>query len=209
MWEVIVLIATVLALLLVLSKLPFTKKELLEAEAKEGGDSKTGNNSPLPSDLRSARKLSLEEKKELADQLFEQGDLKKAEKLYLDLVVEEPQNASLYNKLGLLYLENKNLKDAKSALLQALDLEKENDTFYNNLGLILYEAEAYEEAIDAYEKSIAINKGVASRFANLGLAYFMVKKYRKAADAFEKALVLDPENEKYKEQLKGAEEKIS
>lgn len=191
MWEIIVFLATVLALIMVLKKLPVD----LAATDKNGDgviDEQDKEKTP----------------REQADEYFESGELKKAENLYLKILGKDPDDAGIYNKLGLIYLQGKNFKDAKSALRQALKLEPENDTFYNNLGLLYYEMEDYDAAIEAYEKSVAINDKLPSRLVNLGLAYFMTKKYRKAADVYEKAIILDPRNEKYAELLKQAEEKL-
>lgn len=193
MWEIIVFLATVLILVMILRKLPV---DLAMAPTDKNGNGKaspaSGGKTP----------------RETADECFERGELKKAESMYLRILDKEPDDATLYNKLGLIYLQDKNFKDAKSALKQALKLEPENDTFYNNLGLVYYEMEDYDEAIEAYEKSVAINDKLASRLVNLGLAYFMIKKYRKAADNYEKAIILDPRNEQTKELLKQAEEKL-
>lgn len=188
MLEVIVFIATVIALIMILRKLPVEVGEAAKANGK--------------------RSMGASGLREEGDEYFEKGELRKAERIYLKLLKEQPDDATLYNKLGLVYLEDKDFKDAKSALLQALKLEPENDTFYNNLGLLYYEMGHYENAIEAYEKSISINDKIASRLVNLGLAYFMCKKYRKAADSYEKAIILDPRNEAYVELLKKAEEKL-
>jgi tetratricopeptide (TPR) repeat protein len=188
MWEIIIFLATILVLVMVLRKLPVDRAT----------DSKVGE------DEEEKEKSLLEQ----ADEAFEAGDLKRAENLYLRVLNREPEDAALYNKLGLIYLQGKNFRDAAQALKQALKLEPKNDTFYNNLGLLYYEIGQYDDAVDAYEKSISINDKVPSRLVNLGLAYFMAKKYRKAADNYEKALILDPRNEQYRELLTQAEEKL-
>ena len=187
MIEVVVFIATVILLIMVLRKLPVD----VDTSTKEG-------------DKADNQEKSLREQ---ADDFFEAGDLKKAERTYLKVLSQEPDDAGVYNKLGLVYLQDKNYKDAKASLKQALKLEPDNDTFYNNLGLLFYEMEKYEDAIEAYQKSIEINDKIASRLVNLGLAYFMTKKYKKAIDVYEKAIILDPRNENYVELLKKAEEK--
>jgi len=188
MLEVIVFVATVIVLIMILRKLPVDADTALKQASGRG----------------SQEKNQLAE----ADELFEQGELKKAEKMYLKLLDKNSKDATLFNKLGLIYLADKNFKDAKSSLKQALKLEPENDTFYNNLGLLYYEMGKYDDAIKTYEESIGINDKIASRLVNLGLAYFMNKKYRKAADAYERAVILDPRNESYVELLKKAEEKL-
>lgn len=189
MLEVVIFVATVIALIIVLRKLPVDVDKVSDS-TRHKKSSKTNN-------LR-----------EEADEHFEKGELKKAESAYVKLLKQEPQDATLYNKLGLVYLENKDYKYAKSALAQALKLEPENDTFYNNLGLLYYETGRYSDAIEAYKQSIDINDKIASRLVNLGLAYFMNKKYRKAADQYERAIILDPRNETYIDLLKKAEEKL-
>ncbi|OGB73764.1 hypothetical protein A3K24_02955 [candidate division Kazan bacterium RIFCSPHIGHO2_01_FULL_44_14] len=189
MWEVIIFIATTAFLIMVLRKLPVDAETTFKETGKKAETKE--------------KSLRVE-----ADEYFEQGESKKAEVAYLKLLSKEPNDASLFNKLGLIYLESKNYKDAKAALLAALKIEPENDTFYNNLGLLYYEMEDYDLAIEAYEKSVAINDKIASRLVNLGLAYFMNKKYRRAADQYEKAIILDPRNENYIELLKKAEEKL-
>lgn len=191
MWEIVIFLATVVILIMILRKLPV---DLTQTDRNGDGVVNEEDKEKTP--------------RELADEYFEKGELKRAEAHYLKILSKEPDDATLYNKLGLIYLQDKNFKDAKSALKQALKLEPENDTFYNNLGLLYYEMENYDDAIEAYEKSTAINDKVPSRLVNLGLAYFMTKKYRKAADAYEKAIILDPRNEQTQELLKQAEEKL-
>ncbi len=196
--ELIIFAATVVLLIMVLKKLPLEKEVVkrLSHEArqltKDEEDDDAGDEDVM------AR----------ADRLAQAGEYQKAERIYLRLITKDSQDASLYNKLALVYLGDKNYKDAAHALEQALQLEPDNDTFYNNQGLLQYQEGQYEEAIESYEKSIAINNKVASRFMNLGLAYFMSKKYRKAADAYEKALILEPHNEEYKRLLADAEAKL-
>lgn len=188
MWEIIVFLATIAVVIMVVKKLP------VDLAPTEKGDEVDD------------REKSLREK---ADEYIEQGQLRKAENVLLRMISEDPEDASAYNKLGMVYLKERNYKDARAALRQALKLEPDSDTFYNNLGLLYYQKGDYDEAIEAYEHSVEIDNKIPSRLVNLGLAYFMVKKYRKAADQFEKALILDPRNESYADLLKQAEEKLS
>jgi len=198
MLDLIFFVATLIILIIILRKLPLEKEvvEKIAYEARHSDDE----------DVDDKKDTDLLSK---ADGLAQSGDYNKAEKSYLKLVSLDPQNASLYNKLALVYLGKKDFKDAAKALDQALTLEPDNDAFYNNLGLLLYQQGSYDEAVESYEKSIEINNKVASRFMNLGLAYFMSKKYRKASEAYEKALILEPNNEEYKRLLKEAEEKLN
>jgi len=199
MLELVIFVATIVLVMIVIRKLPLEKEVVSklshEARQMDRVDEKEDNDKD-------------EDYLAKADRLAQAGDYKKAERVYLKLITKDPQEASLYNKLALVYLGEKNYKDAANAIEQALQLEPDNDTFYNNQGLLYYQQGDYDEAVESYEKSININNKVASRFMNLGLAYFMCKKYRKSADAYEKALILEPHNDEYKQLLGEAEAKL-
>jgi len=196
--ELIIFAATVVLVIMILKKLPL-EKEVVKRLSHEARQLVKDEDEEEDDDEDVAAR---------ADRLAQAGEYHKAERIYLRLITKDPQAASLYNKLALVYLGDKNYKDASHALEQALQLEPDNDTFYNNQGLLFYQQGQYEEAIESYEKSITINNKVASRFMNLGLAYFMSKKHRKAADAYEKALILEPHNDEYKRLLADAEAKL-
>ena len=200
MLELIILVATVVLLVIVLNKLPL-EKEVVKKLAYDAKKIEQGEDGEEASETDT-------DALQRADHYAQDGQYKRAEKLYIKLISEDPQEASLYNKLALVYLGNKEFEDAARALDQALQLEPDNDTFYNNLGLLFYQQGDFEESVENYERSIDINNKVASRFMNLGLAYFMLKKYRKAADAYEKALILEPQNDEYKRLLSEAEAKL-
>jgi Tfp pilus assembly protein PilF len=200
MLELVIIVATIVLFIIILNRLPLekevVKKLAYEAKQIESGGEEDDESEADTDALRRA------------DRYAQAGQYKRAEKIYLKLIADDPQDASLYNKLALVYLGSKEFKDAAKALNQALQIEPDNDTFYNNLGLLFYRQGNYEESVESYEKSIEINNKVASRFMNLGLAYFMLKKYRKAADAYEKALILEPQNEEFKRLLSEAEAKL-
>jgi len=199
MLELIIFVATIILLVMILNKLPLEKEVVkrLSHDARQLDKDETDNEGTGEGDVLAR-----------ADRLAQAGEYRRAERIYVRLITQDPQVATLYNKLALVYLGEKNYKDAANALEQALQLEPDNDTFYNNQGLLQYQQEQYDEAIESYEKSIAINNKIASRFMNLGLAYFMSKKYRKAADVYEKALIIEPHNEEYKRLLSDAEAKL-
>jgi tetratricopeptide (TPR) repeat protein len=190
--ELTFFVATIVFLIILLrrmpSQIPQTEKE---EEEKEPGT-----------------KATFEEKLDMADLMAQEGDFRGAEKIYLKLVTEHPEDATLYNRLGMVYLHEKNYTDAKEALEQALALSPENDTIYNNLGLLAFQQKQYTKALEYYDQSIKINNRIASRFVNLGLTYYMKKQYRKARDSYEQALILDPKEESYQDLLKQVEEKL-
>lgn len=115
------------------------------------------------------------------------GQLTKAEKIFLEVIQINPKDAKAYHFLGMIYLRQNEYRGAVEALRMATDLDQLNDTAYNNLGLALHSLKKYEEAIEAFAKSIQLNDKIAHRYVNLGLAQQGKGEYEKAAISFESA----------------------
>jgi tetratricopeptide (TPR) repeat protein len=143
-----------------------------------------------------------------AEELMAAKDYEQAEKILIGAVEIEPNNDKVYNKLGILYIEQENFSDAKEAFKTALRYDKLNDLTYNNLGLALFNQGRYNEAIEAYQKSIHLNSLIPHRYINLGLSYAALRQYEKALDAYKKALVLDKDNKDYQKLIREVQEKI-
>lgn len=143
-----------------------------------------------------------------ADKLIEEKDYDQAEKILIGAVEIEPTNEKLYNKLGVLYIEQGNFADAKEAFKTSLKHDKYNDLTYNNLGLALFNQGRYNEAIEAYQKSIQLNSLIPHRYINLGLSYAALRQYERALDAYKKSLVLDKDNKDYQKLIREVQEKI-
>jgi Flp pilus assembly protein TadD len=131
----------------------------------------------------------------LAENAFEARQYSLAEKYLIQSIAKNPADPKLYNKLGIIYLEQKNYADAKDAFAEVLKLEPNNAAAWNNYGLAHFNLGNNRAAIEAYEKSLAINSSIASRHVNLGLALLAEKQHAAAEAAFEKAKSLDVANE--------------
>ncbi len=145
-----------------------------------------------------------------ADIHFRKGEMKAAEKLYLQAASKDPRCSKAYSRLGIIYLENgEDWEDAEAAFRQALKFEPENGYILNNLGLVLYHQDRYADAIRNFEMSVRQDEQNASRHANLGMAYMAMRQYAKAESSFKKALKLAPNEMEYKDLLAEAMEKKS
>ncbi|TUR38416.1 Small glutamine-rich tetratricopeptide repeat-containing protein beta [Bagarius yarrelli] len=65
----------------------------------------------------------------------------------------------------------------------------------------------YTEAVGDCERAIAIDPAYSKAYGRMGLALAAMNKFSEAITYFKKALVLDPENDTYKSNLKTAEQK--
>jgi tetratricopeptide (TPR) repeat protein len=135
-----------------------------------------------------------------AEELEKRGDVLRSEKAYADALdyfraalVKNPNNAQVYNKIGIVQLQSFRLPEARKSFERAIKLDKKYPDAYNNLGVVYYSTKKFGKAIKLYTKAIDLREDSASYFSNLGSAYFAEKQFEKASLAYSKALQLDPE----------------
>jgi tetratricopeptide (TPR) repeat protein len=135
-----------------------------------------------------------------AEQLENRGDQLRTEKNFLDAVdyyqaamKKSPNNAALFNKIGICQLMLQRYKEAKKSFERAIKADRQHADAYNNLGVIYYQAKNYNKAIKQYEKAIALRDDAASYYSNRGAAYFGKKQFDKAAADYSKSMEIDPD----------------
>jgi len=134
------------------------------------------------------------------DQLEKQGDDLRARKLYLDSIdyyqaalAKKPNNAAIYNKIGIAELLMQRWPESKKSFEHAIKVDRSFADAYNNLGVIFYIGKKYGKAIDTYNKAIHLRDDAASYYSNLGAALFSKKEFEKSVMAYSHALQLDPD----------------
>lgn len=134
------------------------------------------------------------------EDLEQQADQLRSDKAFLDALdyyraalAKKPNNALLYNKIGITELVLRRYRGAKKDFERALKNDRAYADAYNNLGVIYYIDKNYGKAIKQYQRAIDLRKDSASYYSNLGAAYFSKKEFEKAIDAYNQALQLDPE----------------
>lgn len=124
---------------------------------------------------------------ERGQECLNEGQLSRAEKLFLEAIQANPKEPRAYHFLGMIYLRQNEYKGAVESLRMATSLDQLNDTAFNNLGLAFHNLNKFEEAVDAFEKSIQLNDKIAHRYVNLGLSQQGLGDYERAAISFENA----------------------
>ncbi len=94
---------------------------------------------------------------EEGDQLFRRGKHKEAEQFFLKAAANNPGDAKVYARLGLLYLEQKNYSDAIEALKVAVKLEKYNPSRHYNLALAYWGNKDTRRAIASVREAIGLD----------------------------------------------------
>jgi tetratricopeptide (TPR) repeat protein len=104
-----------------------------------------------------------------------------------------PQNAEIYNKIGVAYQRMANDEDAIANYGQATKLDSKFAAPYNNLGTIYFHQNNNKRATQLYKKSIKLDAATAPFWSNLGAVYMVEHQYSNGAEAYEKAFLLDPD----------------
>jgi tetratricopeptide (TPR) repeat protein len=147
-----------------------------------------GGNNVKPSPSASVQQLELN------------GDLMRTRKLYLDAMdyyqaalAKSPNNAGIYNKIGIVELELQRYREAGRDFTHAIKANRKFADPYNNLGVIEYLSKKNGKAVKQYKKAIQLNGNSASFYSNMATAYFSMKQFEVATEAYAKAMELDPD----------------
>jgi tetratricopeptide (TPR) repeat protein len=92
-----------------------------------------------------------------ADELFNNGKLDQAEEKYIILIAKDPNNEAVYNKLGIIYLEQKNYNDAIDAFNESIKHGGKKPGRFYNLALAHYGNEEYRKAYDAVNSALELD----------------------------------------------------
>lgn len=98
------------------------------------------------------------------DRFFEQGNLVQAEECYLKAVIINPKNPKIYNRLGAIYLKNKNFKEALESFEAARDLDGQRASRHYNVALAAYESKNIAKARQAIDEALRLDPGSTSYY---------------------------------------------
>ncbi len=133
---------------------------------------------------------SLEDKLESAKLYHRGGNLEKAEKLYREILKEEPYNAQATHLLGLLAMQTGKLEIAEHLIETAIKLDPNDPVFYVNLGVIYYLKKEFGKAKDLFKKAIDMDSNYAEAYANLGKLLAEENNFSKSREFLLKAINL-------------------
>lgn len=89
-----------------------------------------------------------------AEEAFKRHDFRRAETLYLEAARENPHNSKIFNRLGVIYLEQQNFGDSIEAFKTALQYDDKVGSRHFNLALAYIGQGNYEEALNSLRKAI-------------------------------------------------------
>jgi tetratricopeptide (TPR) repeat protein len=137
----------------------------------------------------SAREISLD--RAALDMIHK--DYARAAEIYRGLLRDTPNDAVIWNRLGIAYHQQSLLGDALKCYERATKVDKKNGDGWNNIGTVYFQEKKYAKAIRSYKKAIALDSTRATFYGNIGIAYLNGKKVSEALDSFRAAVRLDPD----------------
>ncbi|KKP88907.1 MAG: Tetratricopeptide repeat domain-containing protein [Berkelbacteria bacterium GW2011_GWA2_35_9] len=105
------------------------------------------------------KEISYEDKMAKADDLLQRGSVILAEELYRELLEISSTDPKLYNRLGIIALENQKFTEAKEFFTQSLNFGTNNSARLYNLALANIGLEDYKKAKEAVSKAVQLEPG--------------------------------------------------
>lgn len=133
------------------------------------------------------------EKFQKAFSLHQQGKLTDARDSYMEILKDEPQNAEVWDLLGVLYYQVKEYLEAELCIKKAIEIKPEI-YYFENLAKLYLDKGDFELAIKYYESlGEEFPKNYEYQF-NLAMAYKNHHDWERAKTAYKKAIELNPKS---------------
>lgn len=127
------------------------------------------------------------------------GDTFFARKMYPEAIGEylkaadvDRYNASILNRLGLVYHQSQKLDEAERYYRKALKLNPYYLEAINNIGTVEYVRKRYNQALKEYSRALKIRPESPTILSNIGACLFAMERYEDGRKVYIYALSIDP-----------------
>jgi len=121
------------------------------------------------------------------------GRQAEAERLYQEIVVDQPANADAWHLLGIVAYQRRDFAVAVERIRKAITLSDANTAYFSNLGLALQGQGDVAGAISSYRRAVALDAGNADALYNLGNALLQAGDLDEAVGAYRRAVEANPQ----------------
>lgn len=146
---------------------------------------------PRPT-ARTDRTLAASDLINQAVQHHQSGRLQEAEKLYRQILAEDPAHADANHLLGLLAYQGGFLKEAIALISNAIKTDASQAMFHNSLGLALTGESRFDEAVTCFTHALTRKPDYMEAHNNLAGVYLKTGNYTKAIEHFRRVITLKP-----------------
>lgn len=167
-YEAIIILAILGIFIIIARKMPNTQGLQINNDNHTKKFAKDNESKKIPTSLL-----------DQAEYYFNSKDYAKAEELYIKLASVNPEDYKIYNRLGIIYLEQKNYADAKDAFEATIKLGGAKAGRYYNLALAYTGLQELRNASEATQKALELNND-NQKYLDLQLDLNKrLKKYKK------------------------------
>jgi len=122
--------------------------------------------------------------------LHRQGRLADAERIYWEVLRQQPNHFDVLNLLGVIALQTRRTERAVELIKKAIGLNAKIASTHRNLGNALWDLKRPEEALASYDRAIALKPDYAEAHYNRGVILQDLKRHEEALATYDKAIAL-------------------
>lgn len=127
------------------------------------------------------------------DQARERKEYPAAQWYYKKAAENDPRNPAVYNKLGIMQVQNNDYRGAQNSFRHAAKLAPQSPNAFNNLGALFCLEKKYKPAIDNLKRALALDETLASAHMNIAEAWLGRGDGDRAMTEYARAIELDPD----------------
>ena len=122
----------------------------------------------------------------------QKGQLKEAQKIYKQILKNDPRNFEALQLNGTLNLQQKKYKTALKFFNLALTINPRVPYVNYNLGNVLHNLERFDDALQSYDRAIQLKPDYAEAFYNRGVVLEHLQRFDDALQSYDRAIQLKP-----------------
>jgi Flp pilus assembly protein TadD len=121
------------------------------------------------------------------------GDLDKAQSVYRQILLQQPNQADALHLLGMLLHQRGQSDEAERSIRRAISIRPDQAVFHSNLGIVLAAGGRLPEAIAEYRLADSLDPKSPETLNNMGVAMNSYGDLPGAVDSFKRAVLLRPD----------------
>jgi tetratricopeptide (TPR) repeat protein len=125
--------------------------------------------------------------------LHQRGLLSNAEKIYEEILRQQPNHFDALHLLGLVALQTHRVKRGVKLIELAIMLNPRVAAAHGNIGNGLSALNRLEDAIASFDKAVALRPDYREAWTNRGIVLRKLRRYNEALTSFDKAIALRPD----------------
>ncbi len=137
--------------------------------------------------------VALQDKFDQAMALHQQGSLAEAERIYREILRQQPNHFGALHRLGVIALQTRHTEQAVELIRKAIGLNPNVAAAYSDLSKALLDLKRPAEALASYDKAIALEPDYAMAYCNRGNVLSNLNRSAEALASFDKAIALKPD----------------